>query len=97
VEIRQNNGGFHLRLPGSDFSAYTSAVAVELLLGSVWRVEAAAAGFNGDLGVLADHFGVKTEEDFSQNGASAEPVVQRDNKIWIDGEEFVLDPANDWV
>jgi stress response protein SCP2 len=97
VEIRQNNAGFHLRLSGGDFSACKSVIAVELSLGSVWQVEAAAAGFKGDLGGLVDHFGINTDEGSSQNAASAEPVVRRDGKIWIDGEEFAVDPENDWV
>jgi tellurite resistance protein TerA len=97
MKIRQNNAGFHLRLSGRDFSAYKSIIIVELSLGSVWQLEATATGFNGDLGRLVNHFGLEIEESTSQNEVSAEPVVQRDGKIWIDGEEFAVDPENDWV
>jgi stress response protein SCP2 len=97
VDIRQNDAGFHLRLSGNDFSTHRSIIAVELSLGSVRQLEAPAAGFDGDLGGLMKHFGLEVDERSSPDAAFSEPVVQRDGKIWIDGEEFVVDPENDWV
>jgi tellurite resistance protein TerA len=97
ADIRQNDAGFHLRLSGGDFSTRKSIIAVELSLGSVRQLEAPAAGFDGDLGGLMNHFGLEVEEDTSPDAPPGEPVVQRDGKIWIDGEEFIVDPENDWV
>ncbi|MDR3341674.1 MAG: TerD family protein [Treponema sp.] len=97
VEIRQNNAGFHLQFSGSDFSTYKSIIVIELSLSAIWQLEATVAGFDGDLGGLMEHLGVEVDKGSSQGEASAEPVVQRDGKIWIDGEEFVVDPEKDWV
>jgi stress response protein SCP2 len=97
ADIRQDKTGFHLRLSGGDFSVYKSIIVVELSLGSVWQLEAPAAHFDGDLSGLVNHFGLEVEEDSSPDVSFSEPVVQCDGKIWIDGEEFVVDPENDWV
>jgi len=97
VEIKQNSAGFHLRLLGSDFATYKSIILIELSLDSVWQLETVADGFNGNLDGLVDHYGVKVDDGVSQDSVSTEPVVQRDGKIWIHGEEFTLDPENDWV
>jgi tellurite resistance protein TerA len=97
VDIRQNSAGFHLRLPGGDFPACKSIIVIEMSLASVWRMEVPAAGFDGDLGGLVNHFGLEVDEDSSPGAPSDEPVVQRDGKIWIDGEKFDVDPENDWV
>jgi tellurite resistance protein TerA len=95
--IRQNSAGFQLRLSGNGFSACNSIIVIELSLDSAWQVEAPAAGFGGDLGGLANHFGLEVDGESSPDAPSVEPVVQRDGKIWIDGEEFAVDPENDWV
>jgi stress response protein SCP2 len=97
ANIHQNNAGFHLRLSGGDLSPHKSVIAVELSLGSLWQLEVPATGFNGYLGDLVKHFGLEVDEDPSPDSPSNEPVVQRDGKIWIDGEEFIVDPENDWV
>jgi stress response protein SCP2 len=97
VDIRQNDAGFHLLLSGADFSTHKSIIAVELSLGSVRQLKAPAKGFDGDLGGLMKHFGLEVEEDTSSDAPPGEPVVQRDGKIWIDSEEFIVDPENDWV
>ncbi|MDR2786614.1 MAG: TerD family protein [Treponema sp.] len=97
ADIRQNNAGFQLRLSGGDFSACKSVIFVELALDSAWQLEAPALPFDGDLGGLVNHFGLEVREDSSPELSSGEPVVQRDGKIRIDGEEFVDDPETDWV
>jgi stress response protein SCP2 len=97
LDIRQNNAGFHLRLSGGDFSTCKSIMVVELSLGSARHLESPAVCFDGDLGGLVNHFGLKVNEGSSQDLDCDEPVLQTDNKIRIDGEEFVVDPETDWV
>ena len=86
-----------MQLSGGNFSAYKSIIVLELSLGPLWQLEVPAAYFDSDLGGLVNYFGLEAKEDSSPDAPFGEPVVQRDGKIRIDGEEFVVDPENDWV
>jgi tellurite resistance protein TerA len=97
LTVSQNNAGFNLRLFEDDLVPHKSLIVAELALNSHWQLEAPVRGFDGHLGDLANHFGLEVEEEPSPNAHIDEPVVQGDGKIWIDGEEFAVDPETDWV